>query len=105
VRKADNLPPSYAVVTKSGSLNLLEPSGPLQACNGTALPLPLHLTSCDINLVFITLSIRHTVNRHAHTLTHSLIQTTFIHLMGIMAIQYIFARSAYSLPLNTYIYL
>ena len=27
---------------KSGNLNFLEPSGPLQACNGTALPLPLH---------------------------------------------------------------
>jgi hypothetical protein len=27
-----------AVVMKSGSLNFLEPSGPLQACNGTALP-------------------------------------------------------------------
>jgi hypothetical protein len=40
VRKADNLPPSFAVVTKSGSLNFLEPSGPTQACNGTALPLP-----------------------------------------------------------------
>jgi hypothetical protein len=24
---------------KSGKLNFLEPSGPLQACNGTALPL------------------------------------------------------------------
>jgi len=31
------LPPSYAVVMKSGNLNLLEPSGPLQACNGTDL--------------------------------------------------------------------
>jgi len=30
------LPPSCAVVTKSGKLNFLEPSGPLQACNGTA---------------------------------------------------------------------
>jgi len=39
MRKADNLPPSCAVVTKSGSLNFLEPSGPVQACNGTALPL------------------------------------------------------------------
>jgi hypothetical protein len=29
------LPPSCAVVMKSGNLNLLEPSGPLQACNGT----------------------------------------------------------------------
>jgi len=35
---ADNLPPSCAVVTKSGNLNFLEPSGPVQACNGTALP-------------------------------------------------------------------
>ena len=32
------LPSSCAVVTKSGSLNFLEPSGPVQACNGTALP-------------------------------------------------------------------
>jgi len=30
------LPPSCAVVTKSGNLNCLEPSGPLQACNRTA---------------------------------------------------------------------
>ena len=28
---------------KSGNLNFLEPYGPLQACNGTALPLPLPL--------------------------------------------------------------
>jgi len=41
VRKADNLPPSSAVVMKSGNLNYLEPSGPLQSCNGTALPLPV----------------------------------------------------------------
>jgi hypothetical protein len=26
------------IVLKPGSLNLLEPSGPVQACNGTALP-------------------------------------------------------------------
>jgi hypothetical protein len=30
-------------VLRSGSFNLLEPSGPIQACNGIALPLPLHL--------------------------------------------------------------
>jgi len=41
VRKADNLPPSCAVVKKFGHLNFLERSGPLRACNGTALPLPL----------------------------------------------------------------
>jgi len=35
------LPPSCAVVMKSGNLNFLEPSGPLRASNGTALPLPL----------------------------------------------------------------
>ena len=35
MRKADNLLPSCAVVTKSGDLNFLEPSGPAQACNGT----------------------------------------------------------------------
>ena len=37
MRKADNLPPSCAIVMKSGNLNFLEPSGPLQACNGTDL--------------------------------------------------------------------
>ena len=34
------LPPSCAVVMKSGNLNFLKPSGPLQAFNGTALTLP-----------------------------------------------------------------
>ena len=28
---------------KSGNLNFVEQSGPLPACNGTALPLPLHI--------------------------------------------------------------
>ena len=40
MHKAENLPPSYAIVSKSGNLNFLEPSGPVQACNGTDLPLP-----------------------------------------------------------------
>ena len=35
------LPPSCVVVMISGNLNFLEPSGPLQACNGTDLPLPM----------------------------------------------------------------
>jgi hypothetical protein len=34
-------PPSCAIVMKSGNLNFLEPSRSLQACNRTALPLPL----------------------------------------------------------------
>jgi len=41
VLKADNLPPSCAVVTKSEKLNCLEPSGHLLSCNGTDLPLPV----------------------------------------------------------------
>ena len=41
MRKADNLPPYCAVVKKSRSLNLLDPSGPPMACNGRALPLSL----------------------------------------------------------------
>ena len=45
MRKADNLPPSCAVVTKSWSLNFLKPSGPVQACNGTALPFYSHYLS------------------------------------------------------------
>jgi len=32
-----SLPPFCSVGMKSGSLNFLEPSGPVQACNGTAL--------------------------------------------------------------------
>jgi len=37
------LSPSCAIVMQSGNFNFLEPSGPLQACNGTDLPLPLIL--------------------------------------------------------------
>ena len=46
MRKGDNLPPFCVVVTKSGNLNFLEPSGLLRACNGTALPLPIHQGVC-----------------------------------------------------------
>ena len=49
MRKADNLPLSCAVVTKSGNLNFLEPSGPVQACNGTALP--LHVYEQNVNKI------------------------------------------------------
>jgi hypothetical protein len=39
VRKADNLTTFMCRFSRnSGSLNLQEPSGPVQACNGTALP-------------------------------------------------------------------
>jgi len=36
------------IVLKSGSLNLLEPSGPVQGCTGIALPLPL-TSSCALH--------------------------------------------------------
>jgi len=49
VRKADNLPPSSAVVTKSGNLNFLETSGPVQACNVIALP----LTFRDVKHIYL----------------------------------------------------
>jgi len=42
VHKADNLPPSSAVVTKSGNLKFLETFRSVEACNGIVLPLPLH---------------------------------------------------------------
>ena len=47
MRKADNLPPSCAVDTKSGNLNFLEPSGSLRACNGTAYSVQYNENSCD----------------------------------------------------------
>ena len=54
MRKADNLPQSCAVVTKSGNLNFLEPSGPLQACNWNDLPF-LPFTSCTTNSIALSL--------------------------------------------------
>jgi hypothetical protein len=43
--------PCCAVVMKSGNLNVLEPSGPLKACRGTASPLPIH-TGLDQNRLY-----------------------------------------------------
>ena len=53
MRKADNLPPSCADFMKSGNLNFLEPSGPVQACNGIDLPLPYYNT---FEVIFIRIS-------------------------------------------------
>ena len=41
-----------AVATKSGNLNFLERSGPVQACNETALPVPLPLWESSIYFMF-----------------------------------------------------
>jgi hypothetical protein len=35
------------IVLKCGSLNLLEPSGPVQACNGIALPFFSNINGID----------------------------------------------------------
>jgi hypothetical protein len=48
------LPPSCAVVKKSGKLNFLEPSGPPQACNGTALPYLCHVKLWNHRSVYAT---------------------------------------------------
>ena len=39
------------IVLKSGNLNLLEPSGPVQACNGIALPLPFLFVGKCANVI------------------------------------------------------
>jgi len=54
VRRADNL--HVPIVFKSGSLNLLEPSGPVQACNGIALPFTFCLRTKDQCTLPLTIS-------------------------------------------------
>ena len=53
------------IVLKSGSLNLLEPSGPVQVCNGITLPLP----SSGGHLRYTSDSIRE--KRHHTPLSHN----------------------------------
>ena len=54
---------------KSGNLNFLEPSGPLQACNGTALPLPLPYLYTYLLTHFLTYLLTYL---HNYPLTHIL---------------------------------
>ena len=68
MRKVDNLPPSCAVVIKSGNVNFLEPSRPLQACSRTAL---LYDTSNDLleipyhkDLKFVSFDIINMYSKH-----------------------------------------
>ena len=56
------LPPPCAVVMKSGNLNFLEPSGPLQACNGTDLPLPYVSSIICLSSGGWTLLVQHLVS-------------------------------------------
>jgi hypothetical protein len=57
VRKADNLPPSCADVKKCGGLNLLEPCGPVETCNGTVF---LVVVIIIIIIIIIIIKLRHT---------------------------------------------
>ena len=69
VRNADNLTTSLcAVVMKSGNLNLLEPSGPLQACNGTDLPL-CGLIIIIIIIFMLNFNVQGSVHRESMSLT------------------------------------
>jgi hypothetical protein len=52
-------------ILKSGSLNLLEPSGPVQACNGITLPLPIHSRS-SCNTTQLINELHHTVVTCTH---------------------------------------
>ena len=62
------------IVSKSGSLSLLEPSGPLRSCNGIALPLPfffiLLLYSC-VHSFSPTLCVSSFTSFHPHILAKS----------------------------------
>ena len=52
------LPPPRTVVMKSGDLNFLEPSGPLQACNGIVLPLPVRSVMSNFTTTTVAASPR-----------------------------------------------
>ena len=49
------LPPPCAVVIKSGNLNFLEPSGPLQACNWTDIYIYICVCVCVCMCVCVCL--------------------------------------------------
>ena len=54
-------------VLKSGSLHFLEPSGPVQAFNGIALPLPLPFTILPLHFMFFNMLYQHTDMRRLTT--------------------------------------
>jgi hypothetical protein len=68
-----------SVVMKSGSLNLLDPSGPVQACNGIALPLPL--VFIDITKLSFTYPRRHCCSDGGCSAVHHLVQLTYSGLL------------------------
>jgi hypothetical protein len=82
VRQAETLPLSCAVVMKSENFNFLEPSGPLQTCNGTALRLPLCRRPLGFLPIFKTVNVRklqiHTMQELPYTVPCKNYPTLFI---------------------------
>jgi hypothetical protein len=66
VRGADNLNHlQVPIVLISGVPNLLEPSGPVQACNGIALPLSSQSTVLNLKIILLSYSL-HVSNLRSH---------------------------------------
>ena len=91
-----NLPPSYAVVMKSGNLSFLETSGPLQACNGTALPLPFIRQREQMHSIItynlqLTLPLQHTT--HFRTFSGSTHQLCVRHRFCIIKLGFNYTKS------------
>jgi len=51
------------IVLKYGSLSLLEPSGPVQACNGTALPFTVKRKLTELFTSCVGIDIRNTLQK------------------------------------------
>jgi hypothetical protein len=88
------LPPSCAIVMKSGNLNFLEPSGPLQASNGTSLPLPFYLYVFKLKVVIHIKSYRNSAIQQALHFSSPVISVGFLRVVFLLHhIQYtIFQR-------------
>ena len=67
MREADNLPPYYAVVKKSRSLNILDPSGPAWPVTGVLFidVLYIHFVSCYLVYCSHTFTDAHVIYLHA----------------------------------------
>ena len=66
------------IVLKSGNLNLLEPSGPVQACNGIALPFYIQLQMNTLQ--YDARYIQHQINTFQYDARYIQHQTDFVFL-------------------------
>jgi len=66
---------------KSGNLNFLEPSGPLQVCNGTALPLPFYLYGFKLKVVINIKSCRNSAFQQALHFSSPVISVGFLRVV------------------------